>query len=63
MFLYRARCSVLVEMALGYFREYNIECVHQPFKVIVNEISPEPQKVSTEEYVSEKYLQHDVQQI
>lgn len=63
MLLDRSRRSVLVKMALGDFRENNVECAHQPFEVIVDEISAEPQKVSTEENVSEKYLQHDIREV
>lgn len=52
-----------MKMTLGDLREHNVKCIHQPIKVIVNEIKAKPQKVTTEEDVSEKNLQQKVQKI
>lgn len=63
MFLNRPGCSILMEMALGYFGEYNVKWIYLSLKVIFKEVDAQFQKLSSEEKVSKVDLQQAIKQV
>lgn len=52
-----------MEMALGYFGEYNIKWIYLSLKVVFKEVDAQFQKLSSEEKVSKVDLQQAIKQV
>lgn len=55
--------SILMKMAFRYFRKDYVKRIHHSLKVVLNEIQPQGQKLTTKEDVSEVNLQQAIKQV